>query len=71
MSKENYSFFELSMELSTDHKKYFKEYQANKKLIDLIKNECKDSVTKQKNIESHDTANFDDFLHNYFSKVIT
>ena len=65
--KNNKSFKEFGLTLATQHSHHFKvEHDYENK---FFKEAAKESITKQKIIESRDEPDFETFLKNYFSQT--
>jgi hypothetical protein len=65
--KNNKSFKEFGLKLATQHSHHFKvEHGYENK---FFKEAAKESITKQKILESKDEPHFETFLKEYFSQT--
>ena len=68
MKKNGEGFYHFALRKSQEHSRYFKGLQLTDEQYQFFKTLSKESLEKQKNIESSDEMSFDEFLTNYFSQ---
>lgn len=69
LEKHQQPFFAYAMTLAKKHTEYFKSRPLDKSDHDALANIANTSLTKQQEIESSDTMDFESFLEDYFRRA--
>ena len=66
MEEKEEGFYAFAKRMSGQHNNYFQQLVLSKKSNDVLEQQVRDSIARQKNIEESDSLSFDEFLNNYF-----
>ncbi|NVK21131.1 MAG: glutamate--cysteine ligase [Kangiellaceae bacterium] len=67
LQQSNLGYFGYTMQLSQQHKSYFRRESISEAVQNLFEQEAKTSVEKQKQIEQSDNISFEQYLERYFA----
>jgi len=69
MREYDEGFFHYAQRMSEHHYQYYKNHALSEDKIQLFEKTARESLEKQKLIESQDSISFDEYLENYFNEV--
>ncbi len=69
MKNHDEGFFHHAQRMSKHHNKYYESHPLSAEKVAKFEKMAKDSLQKQKQIESEDSISLDDYLENYFKEA--
>jgi len=70
MKEHGEGFFHYAQRMSLQHFRYYKKQSLSKDKLAMFERVAKDSVIKQTKIEASDTISFDEYLKQYYQRVL-